>query len=144
MNPAMLLRRTTAALALVLLWFGPGFAASTPPQLPDPAQAGWHGHKVCEVLADNAQVRTLRCTFPPGAGHERHFHAPHWGYILAPSTMRITTAKGTVVRELKAGDTWWSDGVAWHEVLNVGTTTGVYLIVEPKTPLSSAQSAHGS
>ena len=40
---------------------------------------------------------------------------------------RITTAKGTVVRELKAGDTWWSDGVAWHEVLNVGTTTGVYL-----------------
>ncbi len=134
MNPAMLLRRTTAALALVLLWFGPGFAASTPPQLPDPAQAGWHGHKVCEVLADNAQLRTLRCTFPPGEGHERHFHAPHWGYILNPSTMRITTAKGTVVRELKAGDSWWSDGVAWHEVLNVGTTTGVYLIVEPKTP----------
>ncbi len=46
--------------------------------------------------------------------------------------MRITTAQGAVVRELKAGDTWWSDGVAWHEVLNVGNTTGVYLIVEPK------------
>ena len=110
-------------------------AAPTPPttpQLPDPAQAGWHGHKVCEVLADNAQVRSLRCTFPPGEGHERHFHAAHWGYVLTPSVMRITTAKGTVVRELKAGDTWWSDGVAWHEVLNVGTTTGVYLIVEPK------------
>ena len=106
----------------------------TTPQFPDPFQAGWHGHKVCEVLVDNPQVRTMRCTFPPGEGHERHFHAPHWGYVLAPSTMRITTASGTVTRELKAGDTWWSDGVAWHEVLNVGTTTGVYLIVEPKPP----------
>lgn len=46
--------------------------------------------------------------------------------------MRITTASGTVTRELKAGDTWWSDGVAWNEVFNVGKTTGVYLIVEPK------------
>ncbi len=46
--------------------------------------------------------------------------------------MSITTASGTVVRELKPGDTWWSDGIAWHEVRNVGTTTGVYLIVEPK------------
>ena len=107
-------------------------APSTPPQLPDPVQAGWHGHKVCEVLADNPQIRTARCTFPPGEGHERHFHAAHWGYVLAPSTMRITTASGTVTRELEAGDTWWSDGVAWHEVLNVGTTTGVYLIAEPK------------
>ena len=107
-------------------------APLTTPQLPDPVQAGWHGHKVCEVLADNAQVRSLRCTFPPGEGHERHFHAAHWGYVLTPSTMRITTAKGTAVRKLKAGDSWWSDGVAWHEVLNVGTTTGVYLIVEPK------------
>ena len=112
-------------------------AATEPPAappLPDPVQAGWHGNKVCEVLAENVQVRTARCTFPPGAGHQRHFHAAHWGYVLTPSTMRITTASGTVVRELKAGDSWWSDGVAWHEVLNVGTIAGVYLIVEPKQP----------
>ena len=120
-------------VALVLVTFGPiAPAAPTTRQLPDPIQAGWHEHKVCEVLADNVQIRTARCTFPPGEGHERHFHGAHWGYVLAPSTMRSTTAKGTVVRELKAGDTWWSDGVAWHEVLNVGATTGVYLIVEPK------------
>ena len=104
------------------------------PELPDPVQAGWQGHKVCEVLVDNPQIRTLRCTFPSGEGHQRHFHRAHWGYALAPSTMRITTAGGTVTRELKAGDSWWSDGVAWHEVLNVGATTGVYLIVEPKQP----------
>lgn len=121
------MRALIAALCLIA-------CTAASPQLPDPVQAGWHGHKVCEVLADNAQVRTARCTFPPGEGHERHFHGAHWGYVLAPSTMRITTAKGTVVRELKAGDTWWSDGLAWHEVLNVETTTGVYLIVEPKAP----------
>lgn len=104
--------------------------------LPSPLEAGWHGHKVCELLADNARLRTLRCTFPPGGGHERHFHAPHWGYVLAGGTMRITSANGTVTRELKAGDTWWSDGIAWHEALNVGKTTAIYLIVEPKAPVS--------
>ena len=133
--PKPRLRLSLGMLATMLaLSAGTSAIHATPaaPQLPDPVQAGWHGHKVCEVLIDNPQVRTARCTFPPGEGHERHFHAAHWGYVLAPSTMRITTAKGTVVRELRAGDTWWSDGVAWHEVFNVGTTTGVYLIVEPK------------
>ena len=124
--------RPLLATILLVMAAGSNAAPSAPP-LPDPVQAGWHGRTVCEVLADNAQVRTARCTFPPGAGHERHFHRAHWGYVLAPSTMRMTTANGTVVRALKAGDTWWSDGVAWHEVLNVGTTTGVYLIVEPKS-----------
>ena len=120
------------AMPLLVLLVAAAPTPPTAPQLPDLAQAGWRGHRVCEVLADNAQVRTARCTFPLGEGHERHFHALRWGYVLAPSTMRITTASGTVVRELKAGDTWWSDGVAWHEVLNVGTTTGVYLIAESK------------
>lgn len=109
-------------------------AAPEAATLPDPLQAGWKGQHVCELLKDNTQMRVLRCTFPPGWGHERHLHAPHWGYILQGSTMRITTASGTVVRELKAGDSWWSDGIDWHEGVNIGTTTGVYLIVEPKHP----------
>lgn len=109
-------------------------STSLPGPLPGPLEAGWHGSKVCVLLKENAQVRALRCNFPPGGGHERHFHAPHWGYILAGSTMQITSASGTVVRELKAGDSWWSDGLAWHEALNIGKTTGVYLIVEPKAP----------
>jgi beta-alanine degradation protein BauB len=117
---------------------GPGVPAPPavvlPAPLPGPLEAGWHGNKVCELLHENAKLRTLRCAFPPGVGHERHFHPPHWGYILAGSTMRITSASGTAVRELKAGDSWWSDGLAWHEGLNIGKTTGVYIIVEPKTP----------
>lgn len=129
-------RTLAAGAALVLLLPPAALAAPTAPAsepvLPDPLGAGWQGQPVCVVLKDNARLRALRCTFPPGVGHERHFHAPHWGYILQCSTMKITSATGTVVRELKAGDSWWSDGIAWHEGVNVGTTTGVYLIVEPK------------
>ena len=109
-------------------------AAAAASPLPSPLEAGWQGRKVCELLFENAEVRAARCTFPPGVGHERHTHAPHWGYILEGSTMRITSESGTVVRELKAGSSWWSDGIAWHEAVNVGKTTGVYLIIEPKQP----------
>ena len=119
-------------------------AAPAPPPasapLPDPLGAGWHGHKVCEVLSERPEQRVLRCTFPPGVGHERHYHAPHWGYILAGTTMRITSASGTVVRVLKAGDSWWSDGIDWHEGLNVGQTTGQYLIIEPRNEPRNSRS----
>jgi beta-alanine degradation protein BauB len=106
---------------------------AAPAPLPNPLEAGWQGRKVCELQHENAQVRALRCTFPPGIGHERHFHAAHWGYVLAGSRMRITTAAGTIERDLAAGSNWWSDGVAWHEAVNIGDTTAVYLIVEPKS-----------
>ncbi len=121
------MRRALAAL-LVLT----GSAASAETSLPDPLKAGWNGQQVCELLSENDRLRTLRCTFPPGGGHDRHFHAAHWGYILTDATMRITDRKSTAVRQLKAGSTWWSDGLAWHEAVNIGSTTAVYLIVEPK------------
>jgi len=107
-------------------------AAATDPGLPGPLAAGWQGEPVCEVLHEDARLRVLRCTFAPGVGHERHAHAPHWGYVLAGGTMRITDAEGTREVELRAGHDWVSEGVAWHEVLNVGDTTSTYLVVEPK------------
>lgn len=105
-------------------------AAAAP--LPNPLDAGWKGHKVCELLHENRQSRALRCTFAPGVGHERHYHAPHWGYVVSGGRMRITTAAGTVERDLATASHWWSDGVDWHEAVNVGTTTTIYVIVEPK------------
>ncbi len=114
--------------------------ASTPPPqaaLPTAFDAGWQGEAVCERLFENEYQRVGKCTFPPGVGHERHFHPPHWGYILQGSTMRTTNAEGTVERTLEAGTNWWSDGIGWHEVLNIGETTGVYLIIEPKTAKKS-------
>jgi len=121
--------RGVAATALILA--GAAIAEPTA-QLPTAFDAKWHGKTVCEPLFENAQVRAARCTFPPGGGHERHMHPPHWGYIIEGGTMRITDAKGTNIRALKSGSNWWSDGIAWHEAVNVGKTTSVYVIVEPK------------
>lgn len=125
--------RAIAAAALALFRCVPAIGEPATGSLPSAFDAGWHGAKVCEPLFENATMRAARCTFPPGGGHERHFHPPHWGYIVEGSTMRITTAAGTVDRELKAGTSWWSDGIAWHEAVNIGKTTAVYIIVEPKT-----------
>ena len=109
------------------------FAAySATSELPNPLQAGWDGSPVCERLHEDSGQRILRCTFAPGVGHERHYHVPHFGYAIAGGRMRITDQSG--VREVDAptGSSFASDGVAWHEVLNVGDTTAVYLIFERK------------
>lgn len=129
------MRALTLALppAAALACVAAATAAEAPP-LPDAFAAGWRGQRVCEPLFDNERMRAARCTFPPGGGHERHYHPPHWGYIVTGTTMRITTAEGTVDRVLQSGASWWSDGVAWHEAVNIGPATSVYIIVEPKTP----------
>jgi hypothetical protein len=77
--------------------------APTAPPLPTAFDAGWKGERVCEPLFENERMRAARCTFPPGGGHERHSHPAHWGYIVQGTTMRITTATGTVDRVLKSG-----------------------------------------
>ena len=123
--------RIIAATALALGASAPAIAEPAPP-LPTAFDAKWQGKTVCEPLFENAALRAARCTFPPGGGHERHTHPPHWGYIVEGGTMQTTDAKGVRVRELKSGSSWWSDGIAWHEAVNVGTTTSVYIIVEPK------------
>jgi len=100
--------------------------------LPDPLAAGWQGKAVCERLSEDAQRRILRCTFPPGVGHERHYHSPHFGYALSGGAMRITDAGGEREVTLRTGSSFTSDGTAWHEVVNIGQSTVSYLIVEQK------------
>ena len=50
--------------------------------LKDPLEAGWKGKKVCKVLEENDKVRSLKCVFPPGIGHEKHFHKAHFAYTF--------------------------------------------------------------
>lgn len=121
--------RTTLPLLLCLLLAG--CVTTAPPTLPDPLAAGWKGHPVCEQIYLDVQQRVLRCTFAPGVGHERHYHAAHFGYALSGGRMRIVDARGERTVELATGSHYASDGVAWHEVLNVGETPVIYLIVEP-------------
>lgn len=101
--------------------------------LPSALCAGWQGERVCELQHEDAQVRVLRCTFPPGEGHEPHYHPPHVGYILeGASIMRTTTDAGAMERPLVAGASWASDVEVRHDALNVGDQTMRYLIVEKK------------
>jgi mannose-6-phosphate isomerase-like protein (cupin superfamily) len=96
------------------------------------AQRNGHGSPVCEKLHEDSDQRVLRCSSPPGIGHERHFHPPHFGYAISGGRMQVTDANGTRDVDLATGSSFTSPDVAWHEVVNVGDTTVVYLIVEPK------------
>ena len=103
-----------------------------PSTLPDPLAAGWRGRPTCEKLREDDALRVLRCSFPPGIGHERHYHARHFGYALSGGRVRITDAGGTRAVDLATGSSFASDGIAWHEILNIGPTTIQYLMIEPK------------
>jgi quercetin dioxygenase-like cupin family protein len=107
-------------------------AAADTAGLPHAFDAGWQGQETCELLFENESVRVGRCAFPPGVGHEQHYHNPHFGYVLEGGTMRLTDAAGESDSTTVAGETWSTAEVTVHQGLNVGETTTRYLIVEPK------------
>lgn len=101
--------------------------------LPSALCAGWQGETTCELLSEDAQVRVLRCTFPPGVGHEPHYHPPHFGYVLeGAGQMRNTRSDGVSEPRLAAGAFFSSDVEVRHTALNIGDQTLRYLIVEKK------------
>lgn len=53
--------------------------------------------------------------------------------------LRITDADGTEERTFGDGASWWSDGVEWHEVVNVGDEESIYLVFEPKAGASAGK-----
>lgn len=105
---------------------------NTKTDLPDPYEAGWKGEKVCEILKDNDELRVLRCTFPPGVGHEKHYHEPHFGYALVGGKFKIEEVTGTREVSFPTGYSWSKDEVSEHQVLNTGDSTAVFLIIEYK------------
>lgn len=100
--------------------------------LPDPLEAGWKGQSVCEVLEDNKELRVLKCTFEPNVGHEKHYHDPHVGYTISGGKFRISDETGTRDVDVPTGYTFSKDSITFHEVLNIGETTAVFLIMEYK------------
>ncbi|WP_262732112.1 cupin domain-containing protein [Gaetbulibacter sp. NE] len=100
--------------------------------LPDPLEAGWKEKAVCEVIENNPKLRVLKCTFAPGVGHEKHYHNPHFGYTLKGSKFRITDYKGTREVNVPSGYSFKKDSITTHEVLNIGDSTAVFLIMEYK------------
>jgi quercetin dioxygenase-like cupin family protein len=122
--------------AVFLVFLLAGAAGAATPfdgALPPGRCAGWQGRPVCAVLDEDAQTRVMRCVFPPGVGHEPHYHPPHFGYVLeGEGVMRITTPAGVVERALKAGDTWTSATEVRHAAVNISDRTLSYLLVEKK------------
>jgi quercetin dioxygenase-like cupin family protein len=118
------------ALFLTILFLTASCESQT--KLPDPLEAGWKGDKICEVLQEDNTIRVLKCTFAPGVGHERHEHAPHFGYTLKGSTFRITDDIGTREVNVPTGYDFYKAETSTHEVVNIGDSTAVFLIIEPK------------
>lgn len=124
------MRKIGILLASAMLLGGCTTRADTSDALPSALEAGWKGERVCTLQHETGTHRVLRCTFPPGVGHERHYHPPHYGYALSGGTMQLTSESGTRTATLATGSDYSSDGTAWHEVVNVGETTVTYLMVE--------------
>jgi quercetin dioxygenase-like cupin family protein len=107
--------------------------------LPEAFDAGWEGRKTCELMYETDEVRVGRCTFPPGVGHEKHFHYPHFGYVIEGGLLQITDSNGDVTEARTiTGGRWSTDVITVHSALNIGDTTTSYLIVEPKSEESVA------
>ena len=131
----MLPMSTNKCLALLLLPIACTSPVDDAPEsLPDPLAAGWQGATVCERLHENELQRILLCRFPPGVGHERHYHAPHFGYSIVGGKMQINSDGETRVVDVPDNYSWTNDERIVHDVLNVGETTAVYLIVERRPP----------
>ena len=106
--------------------------ADNPPELPHAFDAGWEGQKTCEILFEDDSARVARCVFPPGIGHEKHYHNPHFGYVLEGGALRIIDSNGEREVTTQAGGDWSTTTITVHEALNIGETTTSYLIMEPK------------
>ena len=87
---------------------------------------------MCEILEESDEIRVLKCTFPPNVGHEKHTHQPHFGYTLKGSLFRITDSEGIREVNVPTGYNFYNERITTHEVQNIGDSTAVFLIIEPK------------
>jgi len=131
MKPSLVISIALAAIFLLQLQ---ALSAREKPDLPHAMDAGWQGQKTCELMFEDESVRVARCIFPAGVGHEKHYHNPHFGYVLEGGTLRIVDDSGEKVVTTRTGGSWSTTSLTVHEALNIGDTTTSYLIVEPVKP----------
>jgi len=135
------MKNAACLLLLTFCFFPQSLSASSPAakspdhgSLPHAFDAGWKGQKTCELLFEDETARIGRCIFPPGVGHEKHFHRPHFGYVLEGGTLLIRDDQGERTVNTVGNASWSTSTFSVHEAVNIGDTTTRYLIVEPKTP----------
>jgi quercetin dioxygenase-like cupin family protein len=128
----MNLQPTALVLLSALFSLPRSLSASEAPDLPHAFDAGWKGQKTCELMYENESVRVARCSFPPGIGHEKHYHNPHFGYVLEGGTLSIRDDGGQRTVTTETNSSWSTTERTVHEAVNIGDTTTSYVIVEPR------------
>lgn len=91
------------------------------------------------VVFENAYIRVVRSTFPPGGAEPAHTHPAGWYYVTKGGTLKVTGADGK--REdwvAPTGHDEWGDGEAAHTAVNTGKAPMEYILVEVK----AAPTAH--
>jgi quercetin dioxygenase-like cupin family protein len=126
-----------SVVTVVIASFAGGFPLTTPAlsqtgDIPDALSVEWQGKHLCENLYEDVNIRVLRCTFPPGAVHVKHYHPAAFGYVLEGGKGQVVDANGTRQVESKADAFWAGDPIPWHEYTNTGDTTERFLAVEKK------------
>ena len=92
------------------------------------------------VLVENAQVRVIESTLPPGAKDPMHTHPAGWYYVTRAGTMKVVYADGhKETWAPKAGESGWLPGEAAHTSENVGKEPITFVLVEVKGATHTAQ-----
>ncbi len=111
---------------------------------PDALSVEWQDQKPCEKLFEDAEIRVLRCTFPPGSMHVRHSHPAYLSYVLSGGKGQIQDEKGTRQIEVRTDSYLNIKPIPWHEMTNTGDTTLRYLLVERKyEPIPDVEASTG-
>lgn len=85
------------------------------------------------VKVDNARVRVTEWRFAPGAhtGHHRHDYA----YVVVPLTtgsLALTGAGGETTSALRAGEPYYREAGAEHDVRNANAFEFTFIEIELK------------
>lgn len=126
----MVTRKRLLLAAAAILIVGTGFARrQSGGDALDPARVASDTHK---VALDNAFVRILDVTIPPGKTEPRHRH-PHGLSVYFTDWEAKVTVDGQQpqVNHRKAGTFAWNEAVI-HSVENVGKSEGHVLRIELK------------
>ena len=128
MKTMSLFRWTVAAAVLALAGRAVARSQSSDDAL-DPVRVAGDTHR---VALDNAFVRVLEVTLPPGKVEPRHRHPHGMSVYFTDWDVKVTPDGGAPeVRHRQAGTFVWNEAIV-HRVENVGTTEGRILRIELK------------
>jgi quercetin dioxygenase-like cupin family protein len=123
-------RQAPLAVALALAMFAAARWAR--PQAPDPLDPIRVAGDTHRLAFENAFVRVLDVTLPPGKLEPRHRHPHGMSVYLTDWDARVTLDGGKPeLHRRKAGSFAWSEAIV-HTVENAGKTEGHILRIELK------------